>query len=246
MNKTSTETLIRLLDKEFPNPTAPLQHRSAFELLIAVILSAQCTDERVNQITPLLFPKDRPCAPEDILALGEEKVKQIIHPCGYFNSKTKALLGSAADIQARGGEVPSNFSELTLLPGVGAKTAQVIQSQWYNLAAFPVDTHVHRVSNRLGLAHSGSNRDQTERQVKALVPKDHWSKLHLQLIFHGRKTCKAHKPKCDACPLFQICEWPKKKLLVSLGASSAFKNKNQNQQKKDRPSKDKGINSKIH
>lgn len=204
------DSLLKILDREFPNPQPPLRHRSVFELLLAVILSAQCTDERVNTVTPLLFPKDRPCTPEDILALGEDVVRKIVHPCGYFNSKTKAIMGCATAIQARGGIVPSNFAELTALPGVGAKTAQVIQSQWFGMPAFPVDTHVHRVCNRLGLASSGTNRDKTERQVKALVPKENWSKLHLQLIFHGRKTCTAYKPKCSSCPLYELCQWPKK------------------------------------
>jgi endonuclease-3 len=204
------EPLLRILNQEFPDSQPPLQHRSAFELLVAVILSAQCTDARVNTVTPLLFPKDHACTPEDILALGEARVKKIIFPCGYFNSKTKAIMGCAAAIQARGGAVPSDFEELTALPGVGAKTAQVIQSQWFGLPAFPVDTHVHRVCNRLGLAHSGTNRDKTERQVKATVPQKSWSKLHLELIYHGRKTCTAYKPKCSACPLYELCQWPEK------------------------------------
>ncbi|MEK9159465.1 MAG: endonuclease III [Patescibacteria group bacterium] len=204
------DSLLKILDKEFPDPQPPLRHRSVFELLVAVILSAQCTDARVNTITPLLFPKDRACTPNDILTMGEEGVKKIIFPCGYYNSKTKAIMGSAAAIKARGGEVPSDFTELTSLPGVGAKTAQVIMAQWFKLPGFAVDTHVHRVCNRLGIANSGTNRDKTERQVKAIVPPEHWSKLHLQLVFHGRKTCTAYKPKCYECPLYEICAWPKK------------------------------------
>lgn len=204
------DSLLKILDKEFPDPEPPLRHRSVFELLVAVILSAQCTDARVNTITPLLFPRDRACTPEDILEMGEATVKKIVFPCGYYNSKTKAIMGSAAALAARGGEVPSDFKELTSLPGVGAKTAQVIMAQWYKLPGFAVDTHVHRVCNRLGIANSGSNRDKTERQVKAIVPPEHWSKLHLQLVFHGRKTCTAYKPKCYECPLYEICKWPKK------------------------------------
>lgn len=202
--------LLQILDKEFPDLKPPLRHRSVFELLLAVILSAQCTDERVNTVTPLLFPKDRPCTPEDILALGEEAVRKIVHPCGYFNSKTKAIMGCAATLKRSGSAVPSDFESLIKLPGVGAKTAQVIQSQWFGMPAFPVDTHVHRVCNRLGLANSGANRDKTERQVKAAVPQKNWSSLHLQLIFHGRKTCTAYKPKCSSCPLYELCKWPKK------------------------------------
>ena len=201
--------LVKRLNKEFPNPEAPLIHRNAFELLLAVTLSAQCTDARVNTITPLLFPKDRACTPEDILSLGEDAVRKIIFPTGYFNSKTKAILGCAERIHELGA-VPNTFDELTKLPGVGGKTAQVILAQWFKQDAFPVDTHIQRVSNRLGLAHSGKNVAKTERQVKAIVPKEHWSKLHLQLIFHGRKTCTAAKPKCRSCPLSDLCLWPEK------------------------------------
>ncbi len=200
--------MLVILDREFPSPEPSLRHRNAFELLVSTILSAQCTDARVNTITPKLFPKDRPCTPEDILALGEENVREIIRPTGYFNSKTKALIGSASALKGR--KVPSDLESLTALPGVGNKTAQVVQAQWFGLPAFPVDTHIHRVANRLGLANSGSNRDKTERQLKAAIPKEHWSRLHLQLIFHGRKTCTAYKPKCGACPLYELCQWPGK------------------------------------
>lgn len=175
-----------------------------------MILSAQCTDARVNTITPLLFPKDHACTPEDILELGEARVKKIIFPTGYYNSKTKAILGCAKALLGK--EVPSNLEELTSLPGVGNKTAQVIQAQWFKMPAFPVDTHIHRVANRLGLANSGTNRDKTERQVKAQVPKENWSDLHLQLVFHGRKTCTAYKPQCKSCPLEQLCKYPNKNL----------------------------------
>lgn len=202
--------LLAILNKEFPNPKPQLHHRNAFEFLLAVILSAQCTDKRVNKVTPKLFPKTRPCTPKDILNLGHTRLRQIIYPTGYFNSKTKAIMGCAEALQIQDGKVPSSFEELIRLPGVGSKTAQVIQAQWFNLPAFPVDTHVHRVMNRLGLANSGKNRDKTERQLKALIPKKHWARLHLQLVFHGRKTCTARKPKCGQCPLYKICQWPEK------------------------------------
>lgn len=174
-----------------------------------MILSAQCTDARVNTITPLLFPKEHACTPEDILELGQEKLKKIIFPCGYFNSKTKAIWACAQHIEELG-QVPNTFEELIKLPGVGAKTAQVILAQWFKQDAFPVDTHIHRVANRLGLANSDKNRDKTERQVKAIVPKKDWSALHLQLVFHGRKTCTSAKPKCRSCPLNDLCQWPEK------------------------------------
>ncbi|MFT7183712.1 MAG: endonuclease-3 [Oceanicoccus sp.] len=208
MNKENTVQLVQILAHEFPDPQAPLTHRNAFELLIAVILSAQCTDARVNTVTPHLFHKDTPCKPQDLLDLGEDEVKRIIHPCGYFNSKTKALMGSAMMLQGK--EVPNDFDELIKLPGVGGKTAQVVLAQWYGQDTFPVDTHIHRVCNRLGVADSGKNRDKTERQMKAAIPKENWSALHLQIIFHGRKTCTAYKPKCGDCPLKEICEWDSK------------------------------------
>ena len=210
---------MKRLAEEFPNPTPPLQHRSAFELLLAVILSAQCTDARVNLTTPLLFPKDRPCTPDDILNLGLEEVKRIIHPCGFYNSKGKALMGTAVRVKEIGG-VPDTFEELVKLPGVGGKTAQVILSQWFKQAAFPVDTHVHRVCNRLGLTNSGKNVLKTERQAKAVVPKEYWSDLHLLLIYHGRKTCTAYKPKCRSCPVYELCHWPQKEARAAEEATS--------------------------
>jgi endonuclease-3 len=246
--------IVQLLNQEFPETPTPLEHQNAFELLLAVILSAQCTDERINTITPKLFKAaieatdsssitqapssitqpsspsssqndlmshssaSRPCLPIDILNLGESKVRDIIKPSGYYNSKTKALMGTSQALALKGTEyeaqfgniVPSGFEELTALPGVGGKTAQVIQSQWFKMDAFPVDTHIHRVCNRLGLADSGKNRDKTEQQMKALIHKKYWSKLHLQIIFHGRKTCTAYKPKCGTCPLRQECQWKQK------------------------------------
>ena len=203
--------VIKGLDKAFPKPKAPLRHRNVFELLLAVILSAQCTDARVNIVTKELFPKDKACTPEHILKLGEKRVMEIIHPTGYFNSKTKAMMGTAKMVK-EWGKVPSSIEALTQLPGVGRKTAQVVQSQWFKIPAFPVDTHVHRVANRIGLADSGKNRDKTERQLKASIPKENWIDLHLQLIYHGRKTCTARKPKCGECPLFEVCQWEGKSL----------------------------------
>ncbi len=208
---TSSEALriVNILESEYHGSPIPLRHRNAFELLIAVILSAQCTDERVNKITEILFPKERGLTPDDVLKMGEEKVKSIIRPCGYFNAKTKAIMSTAADVKTLG-EVPSKFEDLRKLRGVGAKTAQVIQAQWFNMPAFPVDTHIHRVCNRLGLANSGKNRDKTEREVKALIPKEKWSDLHLHMIYFGRQICSARKPKCFKCPLYSQCKWPLK------------------------------------
>jgi endonuclease III len=206
LKTTEIDFIIETLNALYPNPKPTLTHSTAFDLLVAVILSAQCTDERVNTITPLL----QPITPEHLLKLGEEEVRQIIYPTGYYNSKTKALMGCAKAL--KGKEVPSDFNELTSLSGVGAKTAQVIQSQWFNIPAFPVDTHIHRICNRLGLADSGKNRARTERQAKAILPKEHWHNLHMQIIFHGRETCTAFKPKCKTCPLRQVCKYQDKNL----------------------------------
>jgi endonuclease III len=260
LSKSEISEILAIFDREFPESEMeiPLRHRNGFELLIAVILSAQCTDARVNTITPLLFPASQPCTPQHILNLGAERVREIIHPCGYYNAKGKAIMGCAEILAKKmqpqpeklgpdqklnlealpktkdessftaGGKsqnksgttanpalaqypypeiIPSDFKALTALPGVGPKTAQVIQAQWFNMDAFPVDTHINRICNRLGLADAGKNADKTERQVKAQVPKKNWSRLHLQMIFHGRKTCKSRKPKCNTCPLRKVCKW---------------------------------------
>ena len=191
--------------------------RSAFELLVAVILSAQCTDERVNRITANLFPRPPapPLTPEDVLFLGQEKLKKIIFSAGYYNSKSKAIYGCAKEL--KDSSFPQTLSTLTALPGVGPKTAQVVLGQWFHIPSFPVDTHVHRVANRLGLTHSGANsaesaRAQTEKDLKRLIPRKEWIPTHLRLIMHGRKTCRARGPACSACLLFHLCSWPKKNL----------------------------------
>lgn len=202
--------ILETLKAHYPDPQPPLKHRNTFELLLAVILSAQCTDERVNQVTPQLFPQTHPCQPEDILKFSLEEIKKIIYSCGYFNSKAKAIYETSLALQ--GQEVPANFEALCALPGVGAKTAQVVLAQAFHQDAFPVDTHIHRICNRLGWANSGKNRDKTERQVKALLPAEVWSDLHLQLIFFGREYCKAFQPKCGSCPLREACPYTEKNL----------------------------------
>ncbi len=210
MNKNKILKILSILKKEFPDLQVPLRHRNAFELLIAVILSAQCTDKRVNQVTLKLFPQNRACTPKDIISLGENSLKKIIYPCGYYNTKSKAIIGTTRALLGK--EVPENFEDLIKLPGVGPKTAQVVQAQWFGKDAFPVDTHIHRVCNRIGLVNSGKNRRKTEKQIKTFIPKKYWSNLHLQLIYHGRKTCTAYKPKCKNCPLYDLCEWKDKKI----------------------------------
>ncbi|MFA5854761.1 MAG: endonuclease III [Candidatus Gracilibacteria bacterium] len=246
MDKTRGLELVALLTREFPKVAPFLHARSAFELLVAVILSAQCTDERVNRITKNLFPcpPAPPLTPANILDLGQEKLKKIIFSAGYYNSKSKAIYGCAKALQESGKSAgtsadstfPRTLSALTALPGVGPKTAQVVLGQWFHIPSFPVDTHVHRVANRLGLTHSGNNRAQTEKDLKHLIPRTLWIEMHLRLIMHGRKTCTARVPACGACPLFHLCSWPKKNLF-SLFVSSPDKHPSHNYKKNNRPSK---------
>jgi len=191
--------IINILQKEFPNPPVPLNHKDNYTLLIAVLLSAQCTDERVNKITPLLFSKvDNP---QDMLKLSIEEIREIIKPCGLSPRKSKAIYElSQILISKHGGKVPASFEELEALPGVGHKTASVVMAQAFNVPAFPVDTHIHRLMYRWGLSN-GKNVEQTEKDAKRLFPKEVWNDLHLQIIFFGRKYCPARGHKTEECPI---------------------------------------------
>ncbi len=195
----------RILDKLYPETPIPLQHEDAFTLLVAVVLSAQCTDERVNQITPILFA--RADNPADMARLPVEEIREIIKPCGLSPAKSKAISGlSKIIMEKHGGKVPESFEELEALPGVGHKTASVVMSQAFGHPAFPVDTHIHRLAARWGLS-SGKNVEQTERDLKELFPEDSWNKLHLQIIYFGRQFCMArgHKPEiCPVCSLYGV------------------------------------------
>lgn len=177
------------LNRLYPETPVPLQHTSPYTLLIAVLLSAQCTDERVNQITPLLF--ERADSPYDMVKLTVEEIKAIIRPCGLSPAKSKAIYGlSKILIDRHKGEVPQSFEELEALPGVGHKTASVVMSQAFGVPAFPVDTHIHRLIYRWGLSN-GKNVTQTEKDCKQLFPRESWNKLHLQIIFYGREYSPA-------------------------------------------------------
>lgn len=188
------------LNELYPETPIPLQHKDPYTLLVAVVLSAQCTDERVNQITPYLF--ERADNPEEMAALSIEEIADVIRPCGLAPMKSKGIYGLSKIIHEEfGGRVPSTFSELEALPGVGHKTASVVMSQAFGHAAFPVDTHIHRLAYRWGLS-SGKNVVQTERDLKRLFPESIWNRLHLQIIFFGREHCPArgHDPhKCPIC-----------------------------------------------
>ena len=191
--------IINILQREFPNPPVPLDHKDDYTLLIAVLLSAQCTDERVNKITPLLFAKAD--NPKDMLKLSAEEIREIIKPCGLSPRKSKAIYElSQILLNKHGGKVPASFQELEALPGVGHKTASVVMAQAFSVPAFPVDTHIHRLMYRWGLSN-GKNVEQTEKDAKRLFPEEIWNDLHLQIIFFGRKYCPARGHKVEECPI---------------------------------------------
>lgn len=181
--------IIDALEALYPETPIPLDHYSPFTLLCAVVLSAQCTDARVNTITPTLFAKAD--TPEAMAALSVEEIAAIIRPCGLVPMKSKGLKGlSEMIVTLHGGQVPQSFEALEAMPGVGHKTASVVMSQAFGVPAFPVDTHIHRLMTRWGLT-SGKSVEQTEKDAKKLFPKERWNKLHLQIIFYGREYSPA-------------------------------------------------------
>ena len=185
--------LLEELEKLYPTTPIPLDHASKYTLLIAVLLSAQCTDERVNKITPLLFSKAD--NPKDMIKLSIEEIQQIIRPCGLSPKKAYAIFTlSQILIDKYNGEVPENIDLLEELPGVGHKTASVVMSQGFGHPMFPVDTHIHRLLTRWGIT-SGKNVIETEKDAKKIFPKQSWNKLHLQIIFYGREYSPARSPK---------------------------------------------------
>ena len=187
--KNKVKYLIKELENLFPEVPVPLNHKDPYTLLIAVLLSAQCTDERVNQITPNLFKKAD--NPYDMINLSIEEIKEIIRPCGLSPMKSKGIYGlSKIIIEKHNGLVPKTFEDLEELPGVGHKTASVVMSQAFGFPAFPVDTHIHRLMYRWGLSN-GSNVKQTEKDAKRIFPQENWNKLHLQIIFYARKYSPA-------------------------------------------------------
>lgn len=187
--------VITELERLYSETPVPLSHKDAYTLLIAVLLSAQCTDERVNKITPLLFAKAD--TPQKMVRLSVEEIKEIIRPCGLSPAKSKAIHGlSVIILEKHGGKVPDSFEELEKLPGVGHKTASVVMAQAFGVPAFPVDTHIHRLMYRWGFTN-GKNVEQTEKDAKRLFPKKLWNKLHLQLIFYGREYSPARGNRRD-------------------------------------------------
>lgn len=198
--KQKAEFVQATLNKLYPNPDIPLQHKDPYTLLIAVVLSAQCTDERVNKITPKLFAlADNP---HDMIKLSVETIKEIILPCGLSPMKSKGIFGlSKILVEQYDGKVPASFEALEALPAVGHKTASVVMTQAFGVPAFPVDTHIHRLAWRWTLSN-GKSVEQTERDLKRLFPEASWNLLHLQIIYFGRAYCPArgHDPtKCPIC-----------------------------------------------
>ncbi|MCE2711717.1 MAG: endonuclease III [Cryomorphaceae bacterium] len=191
--KEKARFIIEELEKLYPETPVPLYHSDAFTLLIAVLLSAQCTDERVNKITPALFRKAR--TPEDMVKLSVEEIREIIRPCGLSPRKSQAIFDlSHIILDKHEGMVPETFHDLEELPGVGHKTASVVMAQAFGVPAFPVDTHIHRLLTRWGIS-SGKNVEETEREAKKVFPREKWNKLHLQIIFYGREFSPARSPK---------------------------------------------------
>lgn len=191
--------ILHILDEKIPHPEVPLHHKDAYTLLISVLLSAQCTDERVNKTTPSLFKlADNPF---DMVKLSVEEIREIIKPCGLSPMKSKGIHGlSRILIDQYQGEVPNTFEALESLPAVGHKTASVVMTQWFGIPAFPVDTHIHRLAYRWGLS-SGKSVEQTERDLKRLIPEQRWNKAHLQFIYFGRQFCPARGHVWHECPI---------------------------------------------
>ena len=200
--------IISYLDNIYPDTPIPLIHQNHYELLIAVLLSAQCTDERVNQVTPSLFALAN--NPDMMIKLSSQKIYEIIKPCGLGPKKSKAIYDlSNILVKEYKSQVPESFEALESLPGVGHKTASVVMSQGFGHPAFPVDTHIHRLAQRWGLSN-GKNVNQTEKDLKRLFPIENWNKLHLQIIFYGREYCTARGCDGTKCPICKAC-YPNRK-----------------------------------
>ena len=202
------KTAHKILNSIYKKIKIPLNHRSKFELVIAVLLSAQCTDERVNKVTPILFKKANNA--KLMQKLKVNTIYSIIRPCGLAPKKSKAIYNlSKILVNKYNGRVPESFAELEKLPGVGHKTASVVMSQGFGHPAFPVDTHIHRLAQRWGLTN-GKNVTQTEKDLKKLFPKEAWNKLHLQIIYYGREYCTARSCYGLECEICTTC-FPKRK-----------------------------------
>jgi endonuclease-3 len=205
-----------VLDRYYPAPTIPLDHRDPFTLLVAVVLSAQTTDKKVNQVTPALFAQA--ATPEAMRALSVTEIQKLIREVGLAPAKARALKGlSEVLCERHGGEVPADFDALVALPGVGRKTANVVMSQAFGVPAFPVDTHIFRLAHRWGLSRA-KNADGVERDLTRIFPREAWNTLHLQMIYFGRSHCPALRHDLSACP---ICSWAASKRRIAAEARAS-------------------------
>ena len=202
-----------LLNKYYPKISVPLKHRNTFTLLISVLLSAQCTDKNVNNVTKNIY--DKYYKPEHFVLLGRKKIEKLIKSIGIFRIKAKSVYNlSKTLVEKYNSKVPKTFKQLEELPGVGHKTASVVMSQGFGYPAFPVDTHIHRLAQRWGLTN-GKNVVQTEEDLKKLFPKRNWNKLHLQIIYYGREYCKARDCYGLSCKICSTCYPKRKKPLIT-------------------------------
>lgn len=203
LKKDRVSFILQRLQELYPEPPIPLDHKDPYTLLVAVLLSAQCTDERVNKVTPALF--ELADNPADMAKVAVEKIHQIIKPCGLAPQKSKAISKLSKILMDQyQGEVPACLEALETLPGVGHKTASVVMSQAFGVPAFPVDTHIHRLAQRWGLTN-GKNVSQTEKDLKRLFPRDKWNDLHLQIIYYGREYCSARGCDGTVCEICRTC-----------------------------------------
>lgn len=203
--KERVRIIVETLQRLYPQPHVPLRHEDGFTLLVAVVLSAQCTDERVNKITPLLFA--RASNPFQMSLMSIDEIESIIKPCGLSPAKSKAIKGlSQIIVEKHESKVPHTFEDLEALPGVGHKTASVVMSQVFGIPAFPVDTHIHRLMYRWGLSN-GKSVEQTEKDAKRLFKQELWNKLHLQIIYYGRQYSPARGFKPDLAPIESVIGW---------------------------------------
>ncbi len=208
--KARARKLIRILEREYPDAEIALDFSSPLELLVATILAAQCTDERVNQVTKFLFKKYR--SAKDYARADLAMLEREIHSTGFYKAKARAIIGMANDLVARhGGQVPDTLEELVALPGVGRKTANVVLGNAYGQPAIAVDTHVFRVSQRLGLAKA-DDPEEVHAQLCQVLPRPKWTQITHLLTTHGRRACQARKPLCPGCPVRALCPWPGKPL----------------------------------
>ncbi|GAB6189240.1 endonuclease III [Marinitoga arctica] len=206
-SKKEIKKILEILEKTYPDSTTALKYNNTFELLIAVMLSAQTTDNQVNKVTPKLFEKFK--TPEDFVKLTPEKLEKYIKGVGLYKTKSKNIINTCKILLEKyNGKIPDTKEELVKLPGVGRKTANVMLSVAFNKPAIAVDTHVFRVSNRIGLANS-KNVEKTEEDLMKAIPKELWGKAHHWLIYHGRNICKARNPKCEECPIKDYCDYYK-------------------------------------